>query len=450
MTNGSEAKIRFVGLFELFKQQGLLNKKFLAPELAENTRPNFQSDIYSVFSVFADLIQSNSDETLKAIFAKSLSEKRTSRFSKYSEILDELEKVKVSATTIHRSGLPAIKIIVKKEDYERFQPTLSEMNNNCSFLLDRNLSEGKGQITGQFSTKNYSGIFFVDEQGHIFIPANRVKNQPFQEALKSGISTEFSFDFNPRSPFPCFRYFSQKWEELNTLSVLNQTKQNLIKIWQTLPEKEKEFVEETAFKAVYTERKESSNNSTNIIFKLTDEFRDWDKLTELKRNEIALSIDDKIIGKIQDYNCKDCFLVINDAKLTVDEIPEKGKLLQDVRMETSQFKKQVEACKKFENKDVVNPELCAILATPERIPAPNRVVIDYESFKNEIINTNLKTDDTQREAVLEALHYKPVYLIQGPPGTGKTTVIVELIQQIIKQNSNAKILVTSQSNLVLL
>lgn len=148
MTNGSEAKIRFVGLFELFKQQGLLNKKFLAPELAENTRPNFQSDIYSVFSVFADLIQSNSDETLKAIFAKSLSEKRTSRFSKYSEILDELEKVKVSATTIHRSGLPAIKIIVKKEDYERFQPTLSEMNNNCSFLLDRNLSEGKKGITG--------------------------------------------------------------------------------------------------------------------------------------------------------------------------------------------------------------------------------------------------------------------------------------------------------------
>ncbi|MBK8657515.1 MAG: AAA family ATPase [Bacteroidetes bacterium] len=60
---------------------------------------------------------------------------------------------------------------------------------------------------------------------------------------------------------------------------------------------------------------------------------------------------------------------------------------------------------------------------------------------------NLKTDHTQRVAVLEALHYKPVYLIQGPPGTGKTTVIVELIQQIISQNSNAKILVTSQSNL---
>lgn len=447
MTNGSVASLRFVGLFDLFQQQNLLNQKFLAPELTENTRPSFQADIYSVFSVFADILTTNNDETLKAIFAKSLSEKRTSRFSKYSEILEELEKVKVSAAIIHRSGLPAIKIVVKQEDYERFQPTLSEMNNTCSFLLDRKLSDVKGQITGQFSTKNYSGRFFIDEQGYIFIPANGVRNQPFQEALRNGFSTEFSFDFNPIKPFHCFRYFNQKWEGLNMLSVLNQTKHNLIKTWQTLPEKEKEFVEETAFKAVYTERKESGSNSTNIIFKLTDEFRNWNKLNELKRNEIDLSIDDKMIGKVQDYNHKDCFLVIKDAKLTVDEIPEKGELLQDVRMETSQFKKQVEACKKFENKDVVNPELCAILATPERIPTPNRVDIDYNNFKDEVINPNLKTDDTQKEAVLEALHYKPVYLIQGPPGTGKTTVIVELIQQIIKQNSNAKILVTSQSNL---
>jgi superfamily I DNA and/or RNA helicase len=51
------------------------------------------------------------------------------------------------------------------------------------------------------------------------------------------------------------------------------------------------------------------------------------------------------------------------------------------------------------------------------------------------------------EAVLEAISYKPLYLIQGPPGTGKTTVIVECIRQIIKREPNAKILVTSQSNL---
>jgi superfamily I DNA and/or RNA helicase len=447
MTKQSEASLRFVGLFELFKQQNLLDNNFLAPEVIEKPTPNFQSDIYSVFKCFEELLQNNQDKFLQEIFAKSLAEKRTSRFSKYSEILEELDKVKISTISVQQSGQPTIKVVVKQEDISKFQPTLAEMNNACYFLLDRNLSDGKGQVTGQFSTKNFSGRFFSDHQGYIFIPVQGIKNQPFIKAIQQGFITEYGFDFNPIKYFDNYTYFYKKWEELNTIAELNHTKQDLIKKWLTLPDKEKDYIEETAFKAAYIEREESKSNPANIRFKLTDEFRNWTKLNDLKRNDIDLSIDDKIIGKIQDYNPNDCILVIKDAKITVDEIPEKGDLLQDVRMETSQFKKQVEACKKFENKDIVNPELCGILATPERISEVNRVAIDYDSFKEEVINKHLKTDDTQREAVLEALHYKPVYLIQGPPGTGKTTVIVELIQQIIKQNSNAKILVTSQSNL---
>ncbi len=445
ITNQSEATLRFVGLFELFKQQNILNEKFLAPELIENTRPSFQSDIYSVFVCFADILKTNNDETLKAIFAKSLSAKRTSRFAKYSEIIEELDKVKVSADQIHRTNKSFIRVSVKPDDLENILPIISEMNNTCFVLLDRNKSDERNQITGRFSTKNYSGQFNVNNENYIFIHYRSCRKNPNSIVAKEGFVCEYGFDFH-QSGFDCYNYFQNKWELLNTLSELSQTKQDLLKKWQTLPNQEREYIEETAFKAAYLEREESKNNPSNIHFTLTDKFRNWDKLKELKRNEVQLSIDDKIIGKIQDYNPSDCFLVIKDAKVTVDEIPEKGELLQDVRMETSQYKKQVEACKKFENKDIVNQDLCGILATPERIPAPNRVDIDYESFKNEVINPNLKTDNTQREAVLEALHHKPLYLIQGPPGTGKTTIIVELIQQIIKQNSNVKILVTSQGN----
>ncbi|MEQ9308516.1 MAG: AAA domain-containing protein [Balneolaceae bacterium] len=445
--NQNEAMLRFVGLFELFKHQNLLPTEFLSPEVVEGARPNFQSDIYSVFKSFESILEENPDEILTEIFSKALSEKRISRFAKYSEILEELEKVNVPPTLTQKNEQLAIKVIVRQEEYETFQPTLNEMNNSCYILLDKKLSKGKGQITGQFSTKNYSGRFFVDPEGHIFIPVQGVRNRLFQKAVQQGFTTEYHFDYYPLIYFNCFQYFHKAWEQINTLSELNKTKHKLVKKWQTLPDQEREFIEETAFKAVYIKREESKNNRTNIRFQLTDKFRSWDKFKELKRNDINLFIDDKIIGKVQDYNPTDCFLVVKDTKITLDEIPEKGELHQDVRMETSQFKKQVEACKKFENKDIVNPELCGILATPERVPTPNRVDIDYDGFKDEVINPYLKTDDTQRDAVLEALHHKPVYLIQGPPGTGKTTVIVELIQQIIRQNSNAKILVTSQSNL---
>jgi len=38
-------------------------------------------------------------------------------------------------------------------------------------------------------------------------------------------------------------------------------------------------------------------------------------------------------------------------------------------------------------------------------------------------------------------------LIQGPPGTGKTTVIAEIIWQTLLRDPQAKLLITSQTNL---
>lgn len=448
-------KMRFLGLFELFKQQNLLEDQFVAPELKnwiednKSPRPNFQSDIFSLFKLFEPLRVNANDPELDKIFSKATTEKRTERYSRYSEILDELSKIKIQIKPDTNKRL-SIKVKTKPEDKEKLNPILIEMTNECFVLIEKDLSDGQAQITGQFSTKNYSGRFFVDSKNHIFIPIVSCKNIAFTKVVKEGFIIEYGFDFEPSVYFDTYSFFQNKWSELNTLAQLNSEKVNLVKKWQTLPEKEMEFVEETAFKATYIKREQSKSTNTNTIFTLTDKFREWTKFSELKQNQIELSIDNKIIGKIHDYNVKTSILVIKDAKTTIDEIPETGELIQDVRKETSQFKKQVEAVKKFEKKIIVNPELTSIITTPERIDEKHRLSIfesDYENFKEEVINENLKADNTQRESVFEALHYKPIYLIQGPPGTGKTTVIVELIQQILKQKKDAKILVTSQSNL---
>lgn len=58
--------------------------------------------------------------------------------------------------------------------------------------------------------------------------------------------------------------------------------------------------------------------------------------------------------------------------------------------------------------------------------------------------TNL-AEDKQR-AVKQALAADDLFLLQGPPGTGKTTTLAEIILQILKIKPDARILVSSQSN----
>ena len=57
---------------------------------------------------------------------------------------------------------------------------------------------------------------------------------------------------------------------------------------------------------------------------------------------------------------------------------------------------------------------------------------------------NAADGNNQPEAVRKALGNKQVLLIQGPPGTGKTTVIIEIIRQLVKEGK--KVLVCSQTH----
>lgn len=445
LTSKDDVNLCFVGLYDLFKQQNLINDEFLSPEVLKGIRPKFQSDIYSLSLFFKHQLKAENIQILNPIFEKSLSENRIDRYSKYSELLEELEKNEYSKKAIYSTLKPRISIKVLLEDEDYLGIIIDEMNQMCYIQLDRNRSSARDQIQATFSTKKFSGRFTVNEDDYIFIHLKSCRPSPSYEVQKNGFLCEYGFE-NSITKFNCTAYFNEKWENYNSLDELSRCKIDTITKWRTLPEKEKEFIEEQAFNAEYLQRELCNGNAANVRFKLTDKFRAWKKINELRKAKVQVSIDYKIVGQILDYNPTDCYLILKDVKCSIDEIPENGKLFQDVKMETSQYKKEMEAIKKFEKGDTVNPDFSSILTTPARIEQVNHIDMDYEGFKQLVINQNLKNDNTQRETVLEAIHQKPIFLIQGPPGTGKTTIIVELIQQLIKRNSNVKILVTSQGN----
>lgn len=455
-----QVKVRYIGLFELFKHENLLETEYLAPNVIDwikdpsKPRPHFQDDMFALIKTFQDFLITNyglNEPTVNELIDKALKPNRNERFTKYQELIDLLEQIPPIINYIQVANRLTIAVQTQREYEPQIKELIKSMNESTWFLVENKLSDNKNQITGKFSTNSWSGRFFVDENGYLFIPFNTCKNERNEKVIQNQNSflSPYSFSLNA-SNFNCLSFFKDKFEVQNRLAELNKTKNELIKIWQTLPDKELEFIEENAFKAQYKKR-ETTSSSTNIKFHLVSVSKEgWVKIKELKNKGVILFIDEHKIGKILDFHPKENFLIIKDANCSIEEIPESGELIEDVRQETSQYKKQVEACKKFEKLDVVNPSICNILATPETTQIPNNVYLpswEYEQFKEEVFNPNLKNDETQRDAVLEALHHKPVYLIQGPPGTGKTTVIVELIRQLIKRQKDVKILVTSQSNL---
>ncbi len=78
-----------------------------------------------------------------------------------------------------------------------------------------------------------------------------------------------------------------------------------------------------------------------------------------------------------------------------------------------------------------------------RLETPDMSKAENIKFKNPVFNTSAG-DNTQSEAVKKALGNRNVLLIQGPPGTGKTTIIVEIIEQLVARGK--KVLVCSQAH----
>lgn len=423
-------KLRFVGLYELF-YKGIIQ----LPKKFQEKRLRLEDDIRNLSSLFQQCFCE--DQNLKDIFQKC----QDGKYSKYCDLQQDIE------------ALPPIKNldydtmgIVGKEDIGSLDELANEMNRGCWWIIKEKLSK-KGGIEIQWSTKTISGIAYVSENddgitGYLFIPH---KNEyPNEDVLNDGERAKFNFESGENKEYS-IEFFNEKYENANKLAELYTSKKKTVEEWILLPKKEKEYIEENAFKADYISRKPSKSNSENIRFTLTDDFKNWEKIKEKKNEKTQLLIDDNIIGEILDYKPDQNYLIIKDFQGDLNTIPDSGKLVEDVRQLTSQYKKQIEACDRFKEGDIVNPDLSSIIATPDAPLPQEHFEIDFDTF--EPFNSNLENDETQKNTVIASIHQKPIYLIQGPPGTGKTTEINEIVQQLIKQNKDIKILIVSQSNM---
>ncbi|MCB0537049.1 MAG: AAA family ATPase [Bacteroidetes bacterium] len=213
----------------------------------------------------------------------------------------------------------------------------------------------------------------------------------------------------------------------------------------------------------------------NLIAKKSQKEAFEDKLKNLAGVEFRIALENKETGrkrflpvgnlaaKISDYNN----LVFNlpykwkdEKKQTdnflkfIDKKPRVNTVTPNLRGDQAKISWLSEAMNKVNNPQEgldtkpVNEKLKEFVFDSSKATEIFRDLSEDTEDWNELKRHELLTlNNSQRRAILSALHATDLALLQGPPGTGKTTVIAEMIWQMIRTNQQQRILLTSETNL---
>ena len=233
--------------------------------------------------------------------------------------------------------------------------------------------------------------------------------------------------------------YNEKQRMINSSKGKNSRSEELIKKWTNVLEIQKEICQNNKNTLRYSNLLFNEKDG-RVYLNIKDSIEDVEFTQE--QMLVATLKDSKgfktaKIGNFSDF--KNGKLSIDIIRgIDIDIFAKSGEISIDTGFMDNIIRKQETALKKVKNGECVCRNLPHILSHPE--DAKINYNVKELSFENEFL------DDNKKEIIEQALCSKDIYLLQGPPGTGKTTVISELVIQQIKINPNAKILVSSQSN----
>ncbi len=135
-------------------------------------------------------------------------------------------------------------------------------------------------------------------------------------------------------------------------------------------------------------------------------------------------------------------LHLKSSKISLDALD--GGFYIEPKASLRQYQVQREVIRDFFDKKLKLDHIESLLVRPEKIKPPTEIDLDYI---NELLEETEKKqpNNNQVKAVKKAVGNNNVFLIQGPPGTGKTTVIAEVVEQLVKKGE--KVLVASQTHI---
>ena len=144
-----------------------------------------------------------------------------------------------------------------------------------------------------------------------------------------------------------------------------------------------------------------------------------------------------VSGEIEEVKDVYLTLVVDDGD--PNTIPPRGSLVFDTYAARVALDRQKAALDAVRYDRAARSDLRHLLVHANDVKKPD--TMDVQFIQN--------LDNAKQEAVCAALGAEDFLLVEGPPGTGKTTFIAEIILQTLKQNPEARILLSSQTHVAL-
>lgn len=185
-------------------------------------------------------------------------------------------------------------------------------------------------------------------------------------------------------------------------------------------------------------------DAPSLRFSLTEgEYSILNNVTELEDNDLYVSIvneegEELLTGEL-DFAGDEFLLRFKRGHLDFSDYLKDGiRLRRSINIKHLQIQRNaIEDFIRHDSLDIYQDLINNRMKTPDI-----ELVQDLVFFNPQF---NLPSqDNNQSEAVKKAVGNKSVVLIQGPPGTGKTTIIVEIIEQLVSRGK--KVLVCSQAH----
>ena len=450
-------------------------REFAAPEKFSKSKKCFpyQSDIFSFGKIiewlFNQYYRSLQDEQSGFLRERILAENPEARPS-WKEVVSFMNRLRSNTNTKYIFTTFGSKL----ESSQLKSDVISDLN-FCKPSFDISISQRElGKLHLWIYSKKYKveALYVLDEKKLVILQALLAEGDK-QSGKLNFFDFDISFDeFITESSDEISQYFERwlrnKERESKALRRNREATKEKLDFYKELIDKEIDVIRSHSLKLQYSKfevkgneihftLKENEKCTTRAgILKHIDDGNDVnaDPIKYIVSSDgnvgkesvsfVGTPLELRPIGGHNKDEHRNCFIIKDAEHFAKSKTPFSGYIMEDSDIKIEEKRRQKDAIDKVLRNDVQNTDLIYFLFKPNELQGK---YIDYEDTGLAIKQKNIDTYSyNQKKAIINALQRTPLSVIQGPPGTGKTTVITEIVFQILEQKPDAKILITSQTN----